>query len=156
VAEADVEPLPLPVESDPLESEDGSDGLGSLSVDEGGTEDRGDASRRERRRRRLPRVETSLRRFRSAACCDCPHVGRSVRLAATIRVDPVMPRPPAAGRPPGVPGPGPGSADALALADAGDGPWAAARAMATAGLRARTGVPSDAAEDVSSAASRNT
>jgi len=67
-----------------------------------------------------------------------------------------MPRPPTAGRPPGAPGPGPGCAGALALADAGDGPWAAARGMATAALRAWTGVPSDAAVDVSSAASRNT
>jgi len=156
VAEAEVEPLLLSVESAPLEWEDESDGLGSLSVDEGGPEDGGDASRRERRRRRLPRVETSLGRLRSAARCDCDRVGRSARLVATVRVDPVMPRPSAGGRPPDVPGPGPGGASVLALADAGDGPWAAARAMATAALRAGTGVPSDAAVDVSSAASRNT
>jgi len=156
VAEADVEPLLISVQSAPLESEDEADGLGSLSVDEGGPEDSSDASRRERPRRRFPRVKTSLERLRSAARCDCDRGGRSARLAATVRVYPVMPRPPAAGRPPGVPDPGPGGAGALALADVGDGPWAAARAMATAALRAGTGVPSDAAVDVSSAAFRNT
>ena len=78
-AEADVTPLLLPVESAPLESEDESDGLGSLAVEEGGPEDWGDASRRKRRRRRLPRVETSLGRQRLAARCDCDRVGRSAR-----------------------------------------------------------------------------
>jgi len=156
VAEDEVEPLLLSVESAPLESENEPHGLGSLSVDEGGLEYGGDASRRERRHRRFPLVETSLRRLRSAVRCDCDRVGRSARLAVTVRVDPVMPRPPAGGRPPDVPDPGPGGAGALALADAGDGPLTAARALATAALRAGTGVPSDAAVDVSSAAFQNT
>jgi len=155
-AETEVELRLLSLQSAPLESGDESDGLGSLSVDEGGPEDGGDASRRERRRRRFLRVETSLGRLRTAAHCDCARVGRSARLAATVKVDPFMPRPPAGGRPPDVPGPGPGSAGALAPADAGDGPSAAVRAMATAALRDGTRAPSNAAVDASSAASRNT
>jgi len=156
VAGEEVEPLLLSVESAPLGSEEEPYGLCSLSVDEGGPEDGGDPSRRERRRRRFPRVETSFGLLRSAARCDCDRVWRAARLPATVKADPVMPRPPAGGRPPDVPDPGPGGAGAPALTDAGDGPWAAARAMATATLRAGTGVPSDAAVDASSAASRST
>jgi len=60
------------------------------------------------------------------------------------------------GQPPGVSEPGPGAAISPALADSGEGPWAAASAEATAALRPGAGVPSEAAVDASSAASRNT
>jgi len=45
--------------------------------------------------------------------------------------------------PPVLPEPNPGGAGELPPADMGDGPWAAARAMATAALRAGTGFPSE-------------
>jgi len=89
VAEEEVEPERLSVEPVPLDSVDKPDGLGSLSVDQGGPEDGGDASRRERRHLRVPRVETSLGLVRPADRCDCERVGRAVRLAATVRAGPV-------------------------------------------------------------------
>ena len=95
MAEEEVQPARLSVEPVPLDSEDKPDGIGSLSVEEGGPEDGSDASRRERRRRRVPRVENSLGRLRSAVRCDCDRVRRAVRLAATVRVGPVAPGSPA-------------------------------------------------------------
>jgi len=83
VAEGEVEPARLSVEPVPLDSEAEPDGLGSLSVDEQVPEDGSDASRRERRRRGIPRVETSLGRPSPAGRCDCDRVGvlgRELRL----------------------------------------------------------------------------
>ena len=138
MAEEEVEPGRLSVKPFTLESEDKPDGIGSFSVDEGGPDDGGDASRRDHRHRRVPRVETSSGRLRSADRCDCERVGRAVCLAGTVRVGPVASGSPAGGRPPDVPEPGPGGAGERAPADTRGGPWVAARAMATAALRAET------------------
>jgi len=91
VAKEEVEQAQLSIEPVPLDSEDEPDGLASLSVDESGCDDRGDAARRERRRRRVSRVENSLGRPRPADRCDCDCVGLAIRLAATVRAVPVAP-----------------------------------------------------------------
>jgi len=54
VAEEEVEPSLLSVDSAPLEAEDEPDGLSSLSVDEGGPVDGDDGARRAYRRCRWP------------------------------------------------------------------------------------------------------
>jgi len=89
VAEEGVEQARPSVEPAPADSEDEPDGLGSLSVDEGGPEDGGDASRRDRRRRRVPRVETSSGRPRPTRRFGCDRVGRAVWLAPTVTAGPV-------------------------------------------------------------------
>jgi len=146
----------LSVASAPLGSEDEPDGLSSLSVYEGGPGDGGDRSRRACRRRRWPREGTAFGRRRSAARWDRDRVGRVACATATVKVNPTPAMPPVGGRPPDVPDPGSGGAGPPALADPGEGPCAAARARATAAPRPRIGVPSDAAVDASSAASRST
>jgi len=54
VAEDEVEPSLLSVDSAPLAVDDELDGLSSLSVDEGGPDGGGDGARRAWRRRRWP------------------------------------------------------------------------------------------------------
>jgi len=156
VAEGEVEPSLLSVDSAPLAADDELDGLSSLSVDEGGPDEGGDGARRAWRRRRWPFEGAAFRCRRSAPLRDRGRAGRAPGDAVTFKADPVRVAPPARVRSLDVPDPGSGSAGPPALAVPGEGPWAAARARATAAPRPGTGVPSDAAVDASSAASRNT
>jgi len=156
VAEDEVEPSLLSVDSAPLEAEDELDGLSSLSVDEGGPNDGGDGARQACRRRRWPLEGTAFGCRRLAPLRDRGRTGRAAGETVTVKADPVRVAPPVRGRSPDVPDPGSGGAGPPALAVPGEGPWAAARARATTAPRPGTGVPSDAAVDASSAASRNT
>jgi len=156
VAEDEVEPSLLSVDSAPLAADDELDGLSSLSVDEEGPDEGGDGARRAWRRCRWPFVGAAFRCRRSAPLRDRGRAGRAAGEAVTVKADPVRVAPPVRGRSPDVPDPGPGGAGPPALAVPGEGPWAASRARATAAPRRGTGVPSDAAVDASSAASRNT
>jgi len=140
----------------PLAADDELDGLSSLSVDEGGPDDGGDGARRAWRRRRWPLEGTAFRCRRSAPLPDRGRAGRAAGKAVTVKADPFRVAPPVRGRSPDVPDAGSGGAGPPALAVPGEGPWAAARARATAAPGPGTGVPSDAAVDASSAASRNT
>ena len=153
VAEDEVEPSLLSVDSAPLAADDELDGLSSLSVAEGGPDEKGNGAHWAWRRRRWPFEGAAFRCRRSAPLRDRGRAGRAPGDAVTFKADPVRVAPPARVRSLDVPDPGSGSA---ALAVSGEWPWAAARARATAAPRRGTGVPSDAAVDASSAASRNT
>jgi len=156
VAEDEVEPSLLSVDPAPLAADEELDGLSSLSVDDGGTDEGDDGARRAWRRRRRRFEEAAFRCRRSAPLRDRGRAGRAAGEAVTVKADPARVAPPVRGRSPDVPDPGSGGAGPLALAVPGEGPWAAARARATAAPRPGTGVLSDAAVDASSAASRNT
>ena len=156
MAEEEVEPSLLSVDSAPLAADDELDGLSSLSVDEGGPDEGGDGARRAWQRRRWPFEGAAFGFRRSAPLRDRGRAGSAPGDAVTVKAGPVRVAPPARVRSLDVPDPGSGSAGPPVLAVPGKGPWAAARARATAAPRPGTGVPSDAAVDASSAASRNT
>jgi len=151
-----VELLLLLVESVPLGSEDKPGGLCSLSVEEEGPDDRGDLSRREERRRRCSRLAPSLGVRAVGACRERDRRDRPLRVTATARAGATLVPPASRDDFPCVFEPEPGAAVPPALADSDEGPWAAASADATAALRPGAGVPSEAAVDASTAASRNT
>ena len=113
-------------------------------------------SHREWRCRRCSRRAHSLGDLRAVACRDRDRVGRSARMADTGRAEAVATRPSLMDVPPCVSVPCPGATISPALADLGKGPWASAGAEAKAALRPGISVPSEAAVDASSAASRNT
>jgi len=156
VAEDEAEPSLLSVDSAPPAADDELDGLSSLSVDEGGPDDGNDGARRACRRRRWPLEGTAFMCRRSAPLRDLGRAGRAAGEAVNVKADAVRVAPPVRGRSLDVPDPGSGGASPPALTVTGEGRWAAARARATAEPRPGTGVPSDAAFDASSAASRNT
>jgi len=156
LAAVEVELRLLLVESVPLGSEDEPGGLCSHSVEEASPDDGGDWSRREGRRRRCSRRAPSLGVRAVGACRELDRGDRSQRVANTARAG-ATPVPPASRDDlPCVSEPGPGAAVSPALADSDEGPWAAASADATAALRPGAGVPSEAAVDASSTASRET
>jgi len=156
VAKDEVELSLLSLDSGPLAMDDELDGLSLLSVDEGGPDDGSDGARQAWRRRRWPLEGPAIRCRRSALLQDRECVTRAAGEAVSVQADPVWVARPVRGRSPDVPDPGSGGAGGPALAVPGEGLWAAARARATAAPRPGTGVPSYAAVDASSAASRNT
>jgi len=156
VAEEEVEPLLLSVESAPLRSEDEPGGLSSLSVDKGGPKMGGDEARLACRRRRWPEEGTAFGRRRSAAFWDHGRAGHAAGEAAIVKASPIPATPPVRGRSSDVPDPASGGAGTPALGGPTEGHWAAARSEATDAPRPGTGVPSDAAVAASSAASGNT
>ena len=156
MAEDEVEPSLLSVDSAPLAADDQLDGLSLLSVDEGGPDEGSDGAHWAWRRRRWPFEGAAFSCRRSAPLRDRCRAGRAAGEAVTVKAAPVRVVPPVRVRSLDVPDPGSGGAGPPALAVPGEGPWAAARARATAAPRPGTEVPSDAAVDASSAASRNT